>query len=424
MPKKPKPEPDKTPFTSFRVIGERAQKLLERARKIRTAEGEARTGSPLPPASDVPEVRVELQIGSVVKAALAVSLVALGLVLLWLLLDKLILLALAVFLATIIDPGVEALRRMGVPRGLGVILHYFVAIFLVLFLLLSLIPIIAQQIQQIAVVLSTQANAFISNPQLNLPLVGPEVNLRLTALVQSTLQELSITKFTDALATFGQNLNTAAQGSFRLAAQVAGGVLSFFGKAVVVFVLAFFMQVEKVKLLNWLRGFVGTQYRGYVEDKGELIHYKLGQWARGQLILCAAIGTLVFIALTILGMPYALTLAILAGFTEFIPVVGPFIAAVPSVLIGVTQNGILWGLVIALVYYVIQWCENNLLVPLIMKRAVGLSPIAILFAMLVAISFPTVIHPILGVILSIPTTTIIALFLEDLREMRLRKRGG
>ena len=114
-------------------------------------------------------------------------------------------------------------------------------------------------------------------------------------------------------------------------------------------------------------------------------------------------------------MPYALTLAVLAGFCEFIPAMGPLIAAVPSVFIALTQEGFIWALVVAGIYYVIQWCENNLLVPLIMKRAVGLSPIAILFGMLIGVSFPETIHPVLGIMLAIPTTTIIAIFLNDWR---------
>jgi predicted PurR-regulated permease PerM len=115
-----------------------------------------------------------------------------------------------------------------------------------------------------------------------------------------------------------------------------------------------------------------------------------------------------------------LVLGILAGFTEFIPVIGPLIAAIPAILIALTTQGFLWALAIAAVYYVIQWCENNMLVPIIMRRAVGLSPLAIMFAMLAGISFPSVIHPILGVILAIPVTTIIALFLEDWRTLKSR----
>jgi predicted PurR-regulated permease PerM len=73
------------------------------------------------------------------------------------------------------------------------------------------------------------------------------------------------------------------------------------------------------------------------------------------------------------------------------------------------------------VYYVVQWCENNLLVPLIMKRVVNLSPVAILFAMLVGISFPGVIHPVVGIVLAIPVTTVVSLFLEDWHDYRVRR---
>jgi predicted PurR-regulated permease PerM len=115
-------------------------------------------------------------------------------------------------------------------------------------------------------------------------------------------------------------------------------------------------------------------------------------------------------------MPYALTLAVLAGFCEFIPAMGPLIAAVPAVLIALSQQGFVSAAIVMGVYYVIQWCENNLLVPLIMRRAVGLSPVAILFSMMIGVSFPDTIHPVLGVMLAIPTTTIIAIFLRDLSE--------
>ena len=155
------------------------------------------------------------------------------------------------------------------------------------------------------------------------------------------------------------------------------------------------------------------RYRTYLHSKSEAMHTKIGQWARGELLLMLSIATLTFIALIILGMPYALTLAVLAGFCEFIPAVGPLIAAIPAVMIALSDKGLVYALVVAGVYYIIQWCENNLLVPLIMRRAVGLSPVAILFAMMVGISFPNTIHPLVGVMLAIPITTILALFLED-----------
>ena len=123
-------------------------------------------------------------------------------------------------------------------------------------------------------------------------------------------------------------------------------------------------------------------------------------------------------------MPYAVTLAMFAGFTEFIPIIGPMVAAIPAFLIAVTSNGFLWALVVAGIFYSIQWCENNLLVPIIMKRAVGLSPIAVMLAMLIGLSFPQIIHPILGIMLAIPATTVLALFLEDWREIRMQRERG
>ncbi|MDB4978399.1 MAG: hypothetical protein JWM56_585 [Candidatus Peribacteria bacterium] len=376
----------------------------------------------LPERTPLNEVIAYLSIGNIVKVALAIAVVYYGFQMLFILKDKLVLMILAIFVATIMDPGVEALKRMGIPRGLGVLLHYLIAVCLIVFLLISLIPIIADQIQAIAGLLNARANAFLQHPQINLPFVNAATNQQMTVFIESTLKSLNITRFTDALGQISQNLNTVAQGSLIFAAQIAGSVFDFVSKAVIVFVLAFFIQVEKTKIITWVRGFISSDYKGYATDKAEVIHFKLAQWARGQLTLCLVLGFLVFLALTILRMPYALTLAILAGFTEFIPVIGPLIAAVPAVLIATTEGGFIWGLVIILVYYVIQWCENNLLVPLIMKRAVGLSPIAIIFAMLVGISFPIFIHPLLGIMLAIPTTTIVALFLEDLRELRTRKR--
>ena len=95
--------------------------------------------------------------------------------------------------------------------------------------------------------------------------------------------------------------------------------------------------------------------------------------------------------------------------------VGPIIAAIPSDFIALAQSGFVPALIVAVVYYGIQWCENNLLVPLIMKRAVGLSPIAVMFAMLVGVSFPETIHPILGILLAVPVSTILSIFIQDYR---------
>ncbi len=410
------PKKTSSAFTSLRIIGKRAQDLLQRA-KLEMKKQKQNDVS-LPVRNDTPQEAVDIRFSltNIAQSALTILLIVLGAWMLILLRDKIILLLLGFFVAAIIDPGVRSMERMGLPRGIGILLHYVLALFVFMFLLVSLIPIIATQLQQIALLINDSVNAFLNNPQISLPLVTTEVNISLTNFVRVTLQNLSITHFTDALQSLSSNMTSLAQGSFFFATKVAGSVLDFVVNLVIILVLAFFIQIEREHLRSWWRSFFPSSYRAYMDHKTEAIQQKIGQWARGQIILGLSIALLVFVALEILRMPYAVTLAILAGFTEFIPYIGPFIAAVPAVLIALTDGGFVWALIVCGVYYVIQWCENNLLVPLIMKRAVGLSPIAIIFAMLAALNFPEIINPILGLLLAVPVTTIVALFLDDMRK--------
>lgn len=406
-------------FTSFRILGKKAQNLILRAHEMKRKQAD-------PAASDIAaeeigsdlSVKIAFSPKSVALSAMIVILVCVGAWILYMLTNTIILLLLGFFVAAIMDPGVHWLERMGFPRGIAILLHYFLALFIFLFLLISLIPIIADQIQQIAVLLNDQVNAFLKDPQISLPFLADDVNRQLTELVASTLRDLSIQNFTSALQGFGNSMSSIAQNLTGFATQVAGSVVNFFVNLIIVLVLAFFIQTEKEHIHVWISGFLPSSLRLYLDRKTEAVHYKIGQWARGQLLLGLSIGSLVFIALVILGIPYATTLAVLAGFTEFIPYLGPFIAAVPAILIAFTQGGWVYALIVLGVYYVIQWCENNLLVPLIMKRAVGLSPIAIMFGMLAGFSFPMIIHPILGLLLAVPVTTIITIFLEDWRSYR------
>lgn len=409
-------------FVSLRILGKKAQDLIRVAKKRVDKEREQddkRAAADIPVEEpQEPTVRMSFSTGSVAQATLVILGIIVGAWMMFILRDKLIMLLLAFFVASIIDPSVAALEHRKVPRSLAILFHYFIAVFLFIFLLVSLIPILAQQLEEIATLISAQVNAFINNPTIALPLVSPEMNQNLTDFVRGILENLSINEFTDALKSLSESLGSISVGSFKFIADIGLTVVGFLVRLIIVFVLAFFIQMEKEQIRMWFRSFFPARMRRYLDTKTDAVHVKMGKWARGQLILSLCIGLLVLIALLILGIPYAVTLAVLAAFTEFIPYIGPFIAAVPAILIALTQGGIVWALVVAVIYYVIQWCENNLLVPLIMKRAVGLSPIAIIFAMLVGVSFPTVIHPILGILLAIPVTTISVLFLEDWREMR------
>lgn len=409
-------------FKSIQILSAKAQSLWSKAKAKMKNEEAKFTKSILPPEQRARSVtQLDLSVGTVAKATLTLLLVIIGALALYIIRDKLIILFLALFISIVIDTNVRWLERRRIPRGVAVLFLYFVFIATAVFLLASLIPIVASQLQEIARFMNTSAETFLANPHIQLAFLSDSLNERLTVMTQDALQQMGIKDRASALFQFGQNLSAVAQTSIGLAVQIAGSVFNFMVNTILILVLAFFIQLEREKISDFLRSIMPREYRGYYDAKAEAIHVKISQWFRGQLLLCLSIGIIVFIALKILGMPYAQTLALLAGFTEFIPYAGPLIGAVPAVIIALSQFGFVWAAVVAIVYYVVQLCENNLLVPLIMKHSVGLSPIAIIFGMLVGVSFPDTVHPVVGIILAVPATAVITVFVQDFYLLQRRK---
>jgi predicted PurR-regulated permease PerM len=120
------------------------------------------------------------------------------------------------------------------------------------------------------------------------------------------------------------------------------------------------------------------------------------------------IGVLTFIGLSILGVNFALVLSLIAGLTEFVPIAGPFIGAIPAVLVAFTQSP-LKALLVIILYIIIQQLENNLIVPKVMQKVTGLNPVVVIVVMLVGAK----IAGIPGVILAIPVTIIGNALLEN-----------
>ena len=131
----------------------------------------------------------------------------------------------------------------------------------------------------------------------------------------------------------------------------------------------------------------------------------------GQLFVMLIIFALDAVGLYLVGVPYALILGIFAGLLEIIPYVGPIISAIPGVILGFMVSPTT-GLLALLVYCIAQQFEGNVVVPRVMKKAVGLNPIAIILALLIGAK----LGGILGVILSIPVATAVGLFIRDIMD--------
>ncbi len=139
------------------------------------------------------------------------------------------------------------------------------------------------------------------------------------------------------------------------------------------------------------------------------IEEALGGWVRGEFILMVVIGVMTYIGLVVLGIPYALPLAIFAGLLEALPNLGPTISAVPAVIVALTMVSPTMGLITAVLYILIQVIENNLIVPQVMKKAVGISPLTSIVLILMGVRFGSFI----GALLVIPTYIIIRVILRE-----------
>ena len=105
-------------------------------------------------------------------------------------------------------------------------------------------------------------------------------------------------------------------------------------------------------------------------------------WVRGQLILMGTMGVATGTAYTLLGLPGALLLGLIAALTEAIPIIGPLLGAIPAILVAATVSPEL-ALVVALIYVVLQLIEGNVLVPLVMRNTIGISPLLVLLSLLI-----------------------------------------
>jgi predicted PurR-regulated permease PerM len=192
---------------------------------------------------------------------------------------------------------------------------------------------------------------------------------------------------------------------FSFTGNVIGRIASFF----FVFVLSFYLTIEEEGVRKFLRAVTPKDKEIYAVKVWERAQKKLSRWLGSQLLLGLIVGCMTFIGLTIIGIPYAIGLALLAAVFELVPTVGPIVAAVPAVFIAFMKSPLL-GVITLILYIVVQQLENNLLVPKIMQKTGGLNPVITLLALLVGAKLAGIV----GMIMAIPVAMLFNEFSGDL----------
>ena len=167
----------------------------------------------------------------------------------------------------------------------------------------------------------------------------------------------------------------------------------------------FYFLLEKNLAQRLLGNFFDDMELNKISLISERAQKRMAGWFWGEIILMIIVGLLTYVGLSLMGMKYALALAVLSGLLEVVPNLGPITATIPAFFIGLSQSYVS-GLSMIALYLTVQQLENNLIVPFVMKKAVGIHPIITLIALIIGGK----LAGIMGVILAIPTT----IFLETI----------
>lgn len=317
--------------------------------------------------------------------------------------DLLIVIFLAVIIASAISPIVGYLASKKIPilnrhlsRVWGVLFIYILAAAFLAFLVYLIVPLIVSEIRQLATLL---------------PLYHETLSQKLSDMAIEISPEYAKNS-QEVIMKFGETVTDVSSGILSMLANIFGSVASLS----VVFVISFYMSVQEKGVENFIRVITPKEYEEYALNLWERVEKKLGLWLQGQMILGFVVGLTVFIGLSIIGVPYALLLGIIAGLFEIIPMAGPLLSAVVGVTVALVVN--FWLGIFTLIFYVIvQQIENHILVPLLMKKMVGLNPIVIIVALMAGFE----LGGVLGMLISVPVATIIGELLTDYSILKEKK---
>ena len=303
-------------------------------------------------------------------AAVVVLAVVVGALALWQLKILLALLFLAFTVAAAMRPGVEALRRRGIPRGAGVLLHYAALVSLLGLLLWAVVPRAIHQVQ--AALGESRDETGIKGELLTW------LDRRLERLPQPDQLVDPALEFT------------------LLGVEIAVGLLF-------VFAAAAYWIFERDDAVRFVTSLLPRPRRKLVRDTWDLIDLKLGAYVRGQALLILLVATVLSIAFWAIGLPFWLLIAVFAGIVEIVPVVGPLSAGALAVGVGLTESV---GVAVAagLVVLVVRLLEDYLVIPRVLGDAVGLSPLVVL----VSVAAAALLFGEFAVLLAIPMAAVLA----------------
>lgn len=300
------------------------------------------------------------------------------LVLLWLLyqIRQIVVgLFISVVLMAALNPIVDRLERVKIPRALGIFLVYLLILVGFSLLIAGITPPLIDQ----TTMLISRLPTYIEN--LGLPLISERV-------LESQIDQLG----------------SIPAGLVKISVSVFTNLLS----VLAILVITFYLLLERKHLNRYLHLLFAGDGERKAEGVIEQIERQLGGWVRAELVLMTIIGMMSYVGLRLLGIDFALPLALLAGILEVVPNIGPIISAIPAILAGLAIRPLM-ALAVGALYFLIQQLENSIIVPQIMAKGVGVNPLVTILAL--AIGFK--LGGVLGAVLAVPLVLLLRILATE-----------
>jgi predicted PurR-regulated permease PerM len=324
-------------------------------------------------------------LGALLVLLIATGLVAAG--------RAVLLVFIALLLGAAIEPLVGSLRgRLGVPRVVAILLVYVTFIALATGLVLLVVPGTLAQADQLGAAVPT---ALRNARQWASSLTPRAVGSAIVGLIDAAQNALS------------SNHGLPPAEILAAGLSVADALVSF----ATVLALVFFWMTERARLQRFALSYLPADRRAGVREAWNGVEMRLGSWVRGQLILMGTMGVMVGAVCAVLGLPSPVLLGLLAGLAEAIPLVGPALGAAPALLVAATlkPDALLF---VFIAYLVIHAIEGNILAPLVVGNAAGISPFLVIASLLAG----GAIGGLVGAFIAVPVAASLEVVLERLQD--------
>lgn len=302
--------------------------------------------------------------------------------LVYILADFLVLLFACIVFATALAPFVHQLEKRGIPRWIAVSLIYSVLLLLIGLVITLIVPTITQQVSQIIK-------------------SWPERSIIYRGVIGRN----------EALKVIVDNVSSASPSVEAIIKNVVSFTSTFINgvaTTVVFFVLTFYMLMHGRKVARFATSLLPQSNRVQFGDLLSRMSNRMGYWFRGQIIISVMTFVVTWIALSLMGVEYALTLALIAGIAEFIPLLGSWLGGGPAVLVALGQSPQL-AIFTALYFFVWQTFQGQIISPQVMRQATGVPSILILINVLLMAK----LFGFIGVFLATPIAAALAVLVEE-----------